>query len=67
MAAKSIILLLFAVANAIPFESSRDDEGIPPPIKNIYDRVNEDISMEYLKIVENLYWLTPFKLGEFIT
>jgi len=39
---KSIILLIpifLAVANAIPFESSKNDASIPPLIKNIYDRI----------------------------
>jgi len=66
---KSIILLIpifLAVANAIPFESTRNDANIPPLIKNIYDRVSEDVSLKYLRIVKNLHWLTPVKLGEYI-
>jgi len=69
MELKSIILLIYillAVADAIPFESSRDGTDIPPLIKNIYDRVNDNFNLKYLRIVKNLRWLAPFEHGEFI-
>jgi len=68
MMEKLIIILVpifLAVANAIPIESSRNDADIPPLIKNIYDRMSEDVSLKYLRIVQNLRWLAPVKLGEY--
>jgi len=66
-----LISILLAVANALPVDDNRDEVYIPSLIKNIYDKMSavldqddQDVSMNYQRIVKTLHWLEPVTLGE---
>ena len=65
------ISIFLAVANALPVDDNRDEVYIPSFIKNIYDKMSavldqddQNMSLNYVRILKTLHWLKPVTLGK---